>query len=141
MPLNFRILLSLRQSLVLMTEFPRHNIHQHLQTVLLYFPPGFILQWVHCPGVSVAQTHSQLPHFFNNQGTVNVDIFLFFFDISESPIKPPPKPPGKGSHHFASVTYKLAELCMEETSSTEMFITSLSDSIDVHREMDSYERN
>lgn len=34
MPLNFRILLSVRQSLVLMTEFPCHNIHQHLQTVL-----------------------------------------------------------------------------------------------------------
>lgn len=120
MPLNFRILLSVRQSLVLMTEFPHHNIHQHLQTVLLYFSPGFILQWVHCPGVSVAQACSQLPYLFKNQGTVSVDILLFSFDRTESPVVPPPQPAWEGSHHFASVTCKLAELCMGKTSSTEM---------------------
>lgn len=108
-----------------MTEFPRHNIHQHLQTVLLYFSPGFILQWVRCPGVPVAQAPSQLPYLFNNQHTVKVDILLFSFDVSESPIMPPSQPAWEGSHHFASVACKLADLCMGETSSTEISITSL----------------
>lgn len=125
MPLNFRILLSVRQSLVLMTELPCRNIHQHLQTALLYFSAGSVLQWVHCPGVSVAQAPSQLPYLFNNEGTVSVDIFLFSFYISETPIVPPPQPAWEGRHHFAGVTCKLAELYMGETGSTETSITSL----------------
>lgn len=56
---------------------------------------------------------------------VSVGIFLFFFDASESLIMPPPQPAWEGSHHFASVTCKLSELCMEEKSSAEMSTVSL----------------
>lgn len=125
MSLNFRILLSVRQSLVLMTELPCRNIHQHLQTALLYFSPGSILQQVHCLGVSVTQATSQLLYLFNNQGTVSVDIFLFSFYISETLVVPPPQPAWEGNHHFASVACKLDQLYMGETGSTEMSITSL----------------
>jgi len=74
--------------------------------------------------------HSQLPYLFNKQGTVNLDIFLFSFDTSENPTTAP-QPAWEGSSHFASVTHKVAEFCMGETTSAEMSIMSLTSLSDV----------